>query len=106
MTDTTTTIAVGGDWTDEVFQASAVGPEWNGWLTPRFTHEEADRIVRRPTLDDDSTLTWVTKDDGVAVIRYEVHGDGGFIEFIHADADGLYDLSLGWCWMPVTPDGG
>lgn len=101
MTDQTTT-TVTGEWTDEVYEAADLGPTWNGWETPRFTKSEAERVVAdQGNIDDaDQTLEWHTE-DGVAYVlsRFAPGSDDEVVEFIAPDADGLYNLGLGWCWM-------
>jgi len=97
-----------GDWCEpengvgpwEAYEAVRFGPSWNGWATPLVTRAVAERIVERqqriarehPGIDA-RLLMW-HNDTLVVVEEDESH----YADLIEPTEDGLYDVSLGWCW--------
>lgn len=76
---------------------------WNGWLQPRFTRAEAEKIVAYFTSsqnDEDTLLSW----DGDVIVHTTPAYEGEEPVRSEPDRDGLYMIGDGWCWWDAADE--
>lgn len=104
MADRQHEIRVTGDWTEETYPATITeGETWNGWLSPAFDRDTANRVVddQKELGDEDDRLRWEQRpnDKGDLVDVVIIWNDGypGEEEVIRPSKEGRYSIG-GWRW--------
>jgi hypothetical protein len=107
-------VFVSGDWElvgepydryETAYHAAALGPTWNGWATPLFTCEVAEKVIARQDAlakaaqsTDWDHFTW---DGDVLVGTSDSYPDEEPTrdEGVLVDGVRLYTVGDGWCWQ-------